>query len=242
MEKIIIYISLILILVCLPTKSRGQSVEIVKTSKVDKCVIISSEGLYRGAVWPIGQRLCNSYRVDGQATKSGITIRHTENQGNGNNLNVNSKLPYRLIIAPSDVNEEGLSWAEAMGISDACNQNLNATGELVLRKPEGKPDANPKPTGCAGYIPYGTNFPGYPGIDNWRLPTQRELQLIWLLRDAITQAYTLINKDHVNRFSGNYWSSTENTESSAWFLNFNSLQCNTDSKLKTYKVRCVADY
>lgn len=72
---------------------------------------------------------------------------------------------------------------------------------------------------------------------NWRLPTQKELQLIWTLKDDLVEA-------GVNDFEIlNYWSSTEFSgfPKNAWYVYFNI--GNTASFAQTYKysVRCVRE-
>ena len=52
---------------------------------------------------------------------------------------------------------------------------------------------------------------------DWRLPTQRELMLIWLMKDALEQlgSFTPLARDY-------YWSATESSSynNNAWFFNF----------------------
>lgn len=219
MRKIFLYISLLLI--CLPAKTWGQYVKKESMSNVTDAVILYSEGAFPGAIWELGWSLYDN--------NTGATIRHTVNAGNGNNVNVNSKLPFRILIAPSDVSGT-LTWSQAMGFSDANNSNLNATADKAQ-------------SGCATYVPRpGDSFPGYAGLTTgWRLPTQRELQLMWLLRDAIDQAF-LPRYSVRNQLKGTYWSSTEEDATKAWYFNFDDPFCNSALKTVQYKVRCVRDY
>lgn len=222
MKATIVYISLTLIFVCFPTKSRGQYVRKENTSNVHQAVILHSDGLFPSAIWELGRIL--------RDPNTGATIRHTVNKGNGKNLNVNSRLPRRLLIAPTDL-PGTFNWSQAMGFTAENNNNL-----------EPLPKGDYKQGGCSTYkIPSGDNFPGYIGVTKWRLPTQRELQLIWLLRDAIDQAF-LPRYWSRHQLSGTYWASTEENASQAWYFNFNGPFCNKDSKEKLYKVRCVSDY
>lgn len=221
MRKTIAYISLILIFVCLPAKTRGQYVKKESMAQVTNAVILYSEGAFSGGIWPLGQSLYDN--------NTSATIRHTVNEGNGSNINVNSKLSFRILIAPTDLSDT--SWAGAMGFSDEANNNLAAAAN------------SSKQSGCATYtVPEGSNFPGYAGIKTgWRLPTQRELQLMWLLRDAIDQAF-LPKYPKRDKLLGDYWSSTEWSANMAFHFNFSSPWCAPIGKEVVHKVRCVRDY
>ncbi|MFV0580596.1 MAG: DUF1566 domain-containing protein [Parabacteroides gordonii] len=74
----------------------------------------------------------------------------------------------------------------------------------------------------------------------WRLPTQRELQMIWILHPQ------LIGKGSFNAYStGYYWSSTEyggSYPNQAWPVDFtNGYTANGVNKTNTYSVRCIRD-
>lgn len=87
-------------------------------------------------------------------------------------------------------------------------------------------------TGCAGYTQAGTS----PG--DWRVPTQRELILIWVMRPSIDLSFT----------SFRYWSSTKSTKVInkllyAWGMNFSFGTVEQWQKLAlTCNVRCVRDF
>ena len=223
MRAIVINIVLALIFVGFPNDLLGQCVKKERTSNVTDAAVLYSEGMFPSAIWELGRTLYDK--------NTGATIRHTVNQGNGNNLNVNSKLPFRLLIAPTDL-QNTLTWSGAMGFDAQNNNNLEAV-----------PVGNSKQGGCSTYAPpVGTDFPGYAGVKQWRLPTQRELQLIWLLHDAIDQAF-LPTYPKRDKLSGTYWTSTEENGDSAWYLNFDGpVYSGKSSKTTQYKVRCVKDY
>jgi hypothetical protein len=78
----------------------------------------------------------------------------------------------------------------------------------------------------------------------WRLPTQRELLLMWIFREALNTALTRLTPSGTGAvlLSANYRSATENTASYAWFVHFGSGNTNFDSKTTdTYRVRCVRE-
>lgn len=75
-------------------------------------------------------------------------------------------------------------------------------------------------------------------LDNdWRLPTQRELQLIYIFRN------TFMNKLGMKEFGlQSYWSITENTSSKAWIVDFTNGETNVKDKDYGFgKVRCVRE-
>lgn len=85
--------------------------------------------------------------------------------------------------------------------------------------------------GCAAYD-------SGDGSKTWRLPTQRELMLIWTLHK------TLIKKTGLTSFvtSRNYWSATESSSSESWSEGFLTGYTTTSTnKIYTYRVRCVRD-
>lgn len=148
--------------------------------------------------------------------KNGRTIRHTSEKAIGSNIIANDKVPFRFIIAPTD--GSSTNWAAAGGFNASANNDL-------------QPDGVAATTGCANYST--TEFPG-----GWRLPTQREMMIIWLFREGINTVYDSA------QLSGQYWSATENTATKAWYMDFNATVPGSNAELKTnnYKFRCVRDY
>lgn len=74
------------------------------------------------------------------------------------------------------------------------------------------------------------------GSEGWRLPTQRELILIWILKSVLEK------QNDFNGFSSSfYWSATSSGDKLGYRVNFGSSF--VDSELKTYfcRVRCVRD-
>lgn len=180
--------------------------------------VFYSNGMPESAIWPLGMKL------RAKAEDGGSTIRHTESKGNSDgtieNIAVNDKVPYRFIIAPT--NGDDSNWTDAMGLtSESASGNLDPVGTA-------------QKSGCATY----TTFQYSSG---WRMPTQREMMLMWLFKDAINAIYSgswLINTQ--------YWTATEkeNASDKAWFMDFttNEPQMNFETKASRKKVRCVRDY
>lgn len=176
--------------------------------------VFYSYGMSESAVWPLGMKLLVK-NADGT---NGSTIRHTHGGGNGENIAVNDKVPFRFIIAPADGPSGGVSWAVAMGIDASANSNLDQDGTVTT-------------SGCVGYST--TEFPS-----GWRLPTQREMMLMWLFKAGIDVIYSS------GQLSASpYWTATENTALEAWYLDFTAApQSNSAQKTSSYKYRCVRDY
>lgn len=150
-------------------------------------------------------------------SKDGRTIRHTSLATIGDNISTNDKVPFRFIIAPTE--GTGLTWAGAMGFNVSDNNTLT-------------PDGTTATTGCASYST--TEFPS-----GWRLPTQREMMIMWLFQDGINTIY------NAAQLSGQYWSATEDSATKAWYLDFNPVAPASNSISKTStnnKFRCVRDY
>ncbi len=176
--------------------------------------VFYSYGMSESAVWPLGMKLLVK-NADGT---NGFTIRHTHGGGNGENIAVNDKVPFRFIIAPADGPSGGVSWTVAMGIDASANSNLDQDGTVTT-------------SGCVGYST--TEFPS-----GWRLPTQREMMLMWLFKAGIDVIYSS------GQLSASpYWTATENTAVEAWYLDFTAApQSNSAAKTSSYKYRCVRDY
>lgn len=184
----------------------------VTSSKGKKYAIIYSEGLAKSAQWNLGVKMM----------RGGATIRHQVSGGNGGNLNVNDRIPARFIVAPTDV--VNVTWIQAGGVTDG-NGNLNADF------------AASADTGCRNY---GKTAEGLGRV--WRVPTQRELQLIWLFRVPVGIIYPAAPME--NTSTKNYWTSTEKDADDAWTFDFKQdvPHCFWQPKTTTAYVRCVSDY
>ncbi len=109
--------------------------------------------------------------------KNDATIRHQVSRGNGGNPIVNDRIPMRFIIAPTDV--ANVTWMQAEGAGDG-NGNLNADFRSTAA------------TGCRSY-----KIAGDPNR-KWRVPTQRELQLMWLFREPVGVIYPAAQMENVS--------------------------------------------
>lgn len=213
------YYMLLFVLTCFgfPSDASGQFIR--KEPVGDKTfAVIYAEGMAKSAQWVTGFRMM----------RNGTTIRHQASVGNGGNVSVNDKIPMRFIVAPTDL--IALTWMQAEGVTGGSN-DLNADFAEVET-------AN---TGCRLYGQL-----GQPGAGRtWRVPTQRELQLMWLFRQPIGLIYPLGKMEgDISILSKNYWTSTEKDTGTAWIFDFkkDAPQCFGQSKHTGNYVRCVSDY
>lgn len=174
--------------------------------------VIYAEGLAGAAQWNLGFKMM----------RNGATIRHQVTRGNGGNLIVNDRIPMRFIVAPTDV--AGVTWMQAAGASDG-NGNLDADFTSTAA------------TGCRNY----GNTPNGGGR-TWRVPTQRELQLMWLFRKPVGIIYPTAQMEDTS--SKIYWAATEKDATNAWFFDFKqgAPHCSWQPKTTAGYVRCVSDY
>lgn len=74
------------------------------------------------------------------------------------------------------------------------------------------------------------------GAGQWRLPTQRELMMIWILHPQ------LIGKGSFTAFdASNNWSATEYNATDAWTVGFFTGSVYNYDKTNSFYVRCVRD-
>lgn len=177
--------------------------------------VIYSDGLAKSAQWSLGMKMM----------KNNATIRHQVSKGNGGNLSVNDKIPVRFIIAPTDV--ENVSWLQAGGVDGGVG-NLNADFTATQN------------TGCRNY---GSTSQGAGRV--WRVPTQRELQLMWVFRRPIGFIYPDAPMESAGSSTAkNYWAATEQDAGNAWTFDFKQgiPACFSQPKTTPGYVRCVSDY
>lgn len=210
--KYYIILSIAWVCLCFPLYAFGQYIQ-KETVDGKAYAVIYSEGLAGAARWGTGFRM----------TRSGATIRHQVDRGNGGNILVNDKIPMRFIVAPTDVPSPN-TWMEAEGVPASNNGNLNATF------------SGTNSSGCLNY----SNGAG--AGRKWRLPTQRELHLMWTFRKPIGIIYPAAPME--NASSKKYWAATEKDATNAWYFDFmtDTPGCSWQPKTTASRVRCVSDY
>lgn len=209
---------------CFPLHAFGQYIQ-KETVNGKPYAVIYSEGLAGAARWGAGFSMA----------KKGATIRHRVDEGNGGNILVNDKIPMRFIVAPTDVNNPQ-PWSEAGGGKAGANQDLEAG--LVMK--DGYNPASPTAATTVGCTYYGIEGPG--AGRKWRLPTQRELNLMWVFRHPIGIIYPEGPMESAS--SKKYWAATEKDAANAWYFDFQTgfPACSWQLKTTASRVRCVSDY
>lgn len=81
--------------------------------------------------------------------------------------------------------------------------------------------------GCKGWT--------HNGSTGWRLPTQRELMLMYIFKPALD------NLIGTAIASSRFWSSTESTDANSWYVIFTNGLTNNIDKGSSYRVRCVRE-
>lgn len=137
---------------------------------------------------------------------------------------INKTVSPKFVVALADctvVLNPLFTWAAACGWTAAAN---SSSGTGVLASPA---------TGCQLYSQLGAP------AGTWRLPTQREMMIIYLVRKEF-----LLNLAGVVDLlldGSLYWTSTSNTSTEAWTMDFATGVMYSRDKSGTYRVRCVRD-
>lgn len=136
---------------------------------------------------------------------------------------INRTVSPRFIVAKTDI--IGVTWAGASGWTTAFN-SANGTG--VAASPA---------TGCNAYAEALLNA----DAGTWRVPTQRELYLIYVARKDLLSLNILGFNDFILDGT-NYWSSTTNSPTDAWAMDIAAgIMYNRAKTTNTFRVRCVKD-
>lgn len=194
---------------------KKENLKGVQTAVGQDYAVFYSAGMPVRAIWPLRRDL----------TKNGRTERHTSLTAIGSNTDVNDKVPFRFIIARSDGDNAAsplfrTTWAGAIGFNASENSQMTADGRIGEN-------------GCAIYKT--REFPS-----GWRLPTQREMMVMWLFQEGINAIYPSGQLSTADK----YWTATEKDDTNAWLMDFSTAapQSTTDKKVNAYRFRCVRDY
>lgn len=217
-------------------------------------VMLRAYGLQRDVVKSNAEMRASQMNSDG----TGVMRRHHTTKGfderiGADGYNANDKISFAFIVAPRNVRADGsetstkdenngdlITWAEASGWDTSLN---TATGEALdtfTGLGTGESILASKPTGCAAYR--GMN--GTDKMGEWRLPTQREIQVMFTV---IEQSMGYIYNKEVDHeiIQGIYWTSTEFFDSTsvfkAWSISSITGRPNYDEKSKKRMARCVKD-
>lgn len=82
----------------------------------------------------------------------------------------------------------------------------------------------------------------YNSTTGWRLPTQRELQIMYIFMPALNNLFGDSAVGGTAFSSATYWSSTEHSNATySWYVFFSTGATNTYVKTNSYRVRCVRE-
>lgn len=244
----------LIILLLTPLIATAQRME-VYTYNSFKYLSVYAYGLPRDVVKTNSEMKASQWNGDG----TGVTKRHHTTKGfderiGNDGYNANQKISFAFIAAPYNVDVRGehvtesteeedktMTWAEASGWDETLNtgagESYAETGDGVGVGLSTLADA---PSGCAAYKGmHGTDKAG-----DWRLPTQREMQVMFTVIDQAFQ-YIVSNEVVQEINEGSYWTSTEffsaDAPGQAWSISsitgFPSYDPKSDKKM----VRCVKD-
>ena len=132
-----------------------------------------------------------------------------------------------------DANESGLNtFGEQFRVARANAKGKNGSAEdMTWYEASGTTHASSNPDGYSACAEYSEETDGSDkGV--WRLPTMRELKLIWDRKSDLTSANPPSD--------GYYWSATKSNDGT-WDVIFQTGQSSNGSRLATLYVRCVRD-
>lgn len=183
-------------------------------------------------------------------TADGRVIRHYQHRKtyqssyiNGTTTaGANNKISPRFLVGHCNIEDDGtpdtstgtsywaIQWFTAAGYAQAAGKDLKPSTETASAA-----------TGCAKYRgPSGTDAEG-----TWRLPTQRELMLIWTLLPRIEALGLSAWTPFRSGSYAYYWSATEQSASAAYYVDFENGTCGAAQKdmgyYSMYVARCVRD-
>lgn len=221
-----------MIVLCILTGSAGYAQRVYIENNY---YVIDAVGLPASGVKTTADVTSRTLDGNGRVYRhSNVKPGDSDNTGTGNagNPDVNEKVSPKFAVSHQNINSSGstttltptVTWLQASGWGTDASGNLNAS-------------ATPADTGCPMYTGPSGNEKGL-----WRLPTLRELLLIWILNDRLN---TLSG---FTPFGGYYyWTATENNNSAALALNFNTALTTiagataSTAKTGTNRLRCVRD-
>ena len=131
-------------------------------------------------------------------------------------LYVNAKVSRKFIVAPADLAGR-MTWAVASGWDTAANSEKHG-------------NTGPANSGCATYSVNGL------GVGGWRLPTQRELEIIYAHKGQLEKV------GGFTKFTSYVsWSATEHSGGYSWDVYFDDGMVNAYGKERRTDIRCVWD-
>lgn len=134
--------------------------------------------------------------------------------------------PVSLIVCPYDIEN----------VTMECEDNSEPESGYVKRYSEAVAAYNGKVL-TDGLVKRGLNFADKIP-DNYFIPSLGELYVMYAMKNRINEALEWIGQETIDDAS--YWSSTENSASDAWLLNFVGGYFNGNGKTYAHRVRPVS--
>ena len=147
-------------------------------------------------------------------------------------LYINEKVSRKFCVSPDYINIDGsISATEVeMKWSQASGWGVGADGDDLGNIPPSVPL-----TGCAAY---GGKSSASSERGLWRLPTARELLIIYSLKGQLSASSVVGFKPFSSSI---YWSATEGISDYSWSVNFDRGYVSNGAKYSPDRVRCVRD-
>lgn len=167
-------------------------------------------------------------------------IEDIENFPNVNGTQTTGCLPYYKGNSDSYFSDKEEDWIKGVTVDSHTGLITSWATEGVLSDFNGeantlKSNNNPAASYCYQYSTSGK------GAGEWYLPALGELALLWELQQT-----GIISKQTHDCFTDfdlrAYWSSSESSAQTAWYLNFFSGMVTANSKSSTYPIRPVAKF
>lgn len=234
---------LIIILLLLGTSSVQAQKVYMKTIKGVDHAVIDCTGMPKGSVKTQEEQKASK-------TADGRVVRHYQHRltaqssyiNGTTTAGANNKVSPRFLVGHCQIKDDGtpdtssgtsfwaIQWHTAAGLEPAADHNLDDSASTLSAA-----------TGCAAYR-------GHSGSDpkgSWRLPTQRELMLIWTLLSKIEVLGLSVWTPFRTGFYAYYWCATEQDVNAAYYVDFQNGRTGSSQKdlggYGMYVALCVRD-
>ena len=197
--------------------------QVVFDDTVNGYSVIDCSGMPKGAVKTADELAASKQSV----ADGGRVLRHQHDTQKGRYITgtygttalyINQKVSRKFAVAKKDVGAP-TNWATASGW--ALSANSENTG-----------NSDPAATGCAVYQAENETDQ----VGSWRLPTQRELIVIYSLKDQLAKTTGFrAFKDY------DYISATQVDANSHWIVELYAGYVNTSYNIWPYEARCIKD-
>jgi hypothetical protein len=192
--------------------SAGLQAQKVYKDASNRVILDLTEGMPAGAITAVSK----TTQYDNLTpTNSGGTLPNNLHNSPNNDPVINTAVFQKLEIAPHDVNGV-VDERGTIGINSTYTTNWATAFKACIKS---------------------THDSG-----NWRLPTQRELMLIWIFKPALEDIFSDEDINGSAFDTSYYWSATEYPGgANSWSVNFSNGAMYNNPKENLYRVRCVRE-